>query len=465
MRIQFPVLIAVVFLFLFSCKNKPNEYLPATTVLEGQLTSAEAPLIYIDANQTPKAPIDPSGNFVIQCTLDKPGIYPVHIGEAYFNIFLVPGDRLTVTGDVTDLGNLRFKGSHAVENNYLIAFEKLKSSTEDQDFFTFYSRNEADYIQSVNERTQQLVAHQQDFQKANGSFDQLFAELITDEINYDEATLMLNYPSNYEYIFPDSSLQLSDTYDSFLQNIDHDDDEKLSLPSYKNFLLQYLNFEARAENNDSLTPLFENKFKLISQKFQNQKIRDLLYYELLKEGMMTDINGVSTVISEYTKLQQNDSYHEEIIKEYSKWKNLLPGKPSPKWTLKGFDKKQYSSSNFNGEVLYIDIWATWCGPCLRELPSLAKLATHFKSEKGLKFISISIDDTQSEWAKMVKEKQLHGIQLIAENGWNSDIVSDYKINGIPRFIIVGKDGNIINANAPRPSSKEIIQSLKSALQQ
>ncbi|MBP8213746.1 MAG: hypothetical protein KAX53_08370, partial [Saprospiraceae bacterium] len=75
-----------------------------------------------------------------------------------------------------------------------------------------------------------------------------------------------------------------------------------------------------------------------------------------------------------------------------------------------------------------------------------------------------IDDTQSEWAKMVKEKQLHGIQLIAENGWNSDIVSDYKINGIPRFIIVGKDGNIINANAPRPSSKEIIQSLKSALQ-
>jgi hypothetical protein len=43
MRIQFPVLIAVVFLFLFSCKNKPNEYLPATTVLEGQLASAEAP--------------------------------------------------------------------------------------------------------------------------------------------------------------------------------------------------------------------------------------------------------------------------------------------------------------------------------------------------------------------------------------------------------------------------------------
>ncbi|MBP6540855.1 MAG: hypothetical protein KA234_11035, partial [Saprospiraceae bacterium] len=231
MRIQFPVLIAVVFLFLFSCKNKPNEYLPATTVLEGQLASAEAPMIYIDENQTHKAPLDPSGNFVIQDTLDKPGIYPVYIGDVHFNIFLVPGDRLTVTGDLRDLGNLKFKGSHAVENNYLVAFEKLKSSTEDQDFLTFYSRNEADYIQSVNERTQQLVAHQQDFQKANGSFDQLFAELITDEINYDEATLMLNYPSNYEYIFPDSSLQLSDTYDSFLQNIDHDDDEKLSLPS------------------------------------------------------------------------------------------------------------------------------------------------------------------------------------------------------------------------------------------
>ncbi|MBK9736330.1 MAG: TlpA family protein disulfide reductase [Saprospiraceae bacterium] len=131
-------------------------------------------------------------------------------------------------------------------------------------------------------------------------------------------------------------------------------------------------------------------------------------------------------------------------------------------TVKG---KKTGLSDLKGKVVYIDVWATWCGPCLRELPALERLEERFKDDSNIAFVSVSVDADKTAWAKMVKDKNMGGIQLYAEGEWNSSIVTDYKINGIPRFIIIGKDGNIVNANASRPSSKEIVSELKDALKQ
>jgi thiol-disulfide isomerase/thioredoxin len=113
----------------------------------------------------------------------------------------------------------------------------------------------------------------------------------------------------------------------------------------------------------------------------------------------------------------------------------------------------------------MDIWATWCGPCLKEIPSLKSVEKQFEG-KNIEFVSISVDEGRGYkgdvaaaykgWKKMVATKELSGMQLMADNGFASKFIKDYKINGIPRFILIDPDGNIINADAPRPSDPQLV---------
>ena len=83
--------------------------------------------------------------------------------------------------------------------------------------------------------------------------------------------------------------------------------------------------------------------------------------------------------------------------------------------------------------------------------------------KALSFVSISIDQNKDEWKEFVKSEDLKGVQLFAENAFESQFIQDYGIRQIPTFIIVDKEGKIVNADAPRPSSDEITGLLEGLL--
>ena len=131
-----------------------------------------------------------------------------------------------------------------------------------------------------------------------------------------------------------------------------------------------------------------------------------------------------------------------------------------------------SLSDLKGKYVYVDVWATWCGPCLREIPSLKEVEKEFHG-KNIEFVSLSVDDGRGfkgdaaaarvGWLEMVKTKELGGVQILADKGWKSEFVQGFKINSIPRFILIDPAGNVVNADAPRPSSpklKELFNSLE-----
>ena len=149
-------------------------------------------------------------------------------------------------------------------------------------------------------------------------------------------------------------------------------------------------------------------------------------------------------------------------------RSALPkGTPSPTFVnYENFAGGNTSLSDLKGKYVYMDIWATWCGPCIKEVPSLKKIEKQFE-DKNIEFVSISVDEGRGYkgdakaaylgWKKMVAEKELGGMQLFADKGFMSDFIQAYQIKGIPRFILLDPNGNIVNADAPRPSSPQLVE--------
>ena len=131
---------------------------------------------------------------------------------------------------------------------------------------------------------------------------------------------------------------------------------------------------------------------------------------------------------------------------------IAKGKPSPKFSYPDVNGKVVSLDDLKGNYVYIDIWATWCTPCLNEIPYLKEIEKEYH-DKNIKFVSLSIDkqEVKDKWKQMVVEKELSGIQIMADNNFESEFIQAYGINAIPRFILIDPNGNIVSNNAPRPS--------------
>jgi thiol-disulfide isomerase/thioredoxin len=161
-----------------------------------------------------------------------------------------------------------------------------------------------------------------------------------------------------------------------------------------------------------------------------------------------------------TKSQQNKLRDMELALYDAK-----DGSPAIDFKFADKDGKQVALSDFKGKLVYIDIWATWCGPCKQELPHLKKLEEEYHNNKNIVFLSVSTDASKDhqKWKDYLVSEKLTGVQLFAGDNALNGIVKPYKVVGIPRFVLVGKDGTIISSNAPRPSSSEIRPLLKSYL--
>ena len=142
----------------------------------------------------------------------------------------------------------------------------------------------------------------------------------------------------------------------------------------------------------------------------------------------------------------------------------LNNAPSPTFNYENHKGGMTKLEDLRGKYVYVDVWATWCGPCIAELPSLKKVEEKFH-DKNIEFVSISIDTKKDyeKWKKFVVTKELGGIQLFADNDWNSDFVKAYGITGIPRFILIDPTGKIVNASADRPSNPALTTQLEALL--
>lgn len=142
----------------------------------------------------------------------------------------------------------------------------------------------------------------------------------------------------------------------------------------------------------------------------------------------------------------------------------MEGLVSPSFDYENHKGGKTKLEDLRGKYVYIDVWATWCGPCIAEIPHLKKVEEKYHG-KNIEFVSISVDVEKDydKWKKMVTDKQLGGVQLYADKNWTSDFIKAFGINAIPRFILIGPDGKVIKADAARPSSVSLTELLDGLL--
>jgi thiol-disulfide isomerase/thioredoxin len=165
-------------------------------------------------------------------------------------------------------------------------------------------------------------------------------------------------------------------------------------------------------------------------------------------------------VAQRTELIAADSQQMEVYFQQKMANAKMNNAASPAFDYENHKGGKTKLADFKGKYVYIDTWATWCGPCRAEIPFLQKAEEKYKG-KNIEFVSISVDVKKDyeKWKKFVTDKNLGGTQLFADNDWNSEFIKAYGINSIPRFILIDPKGNVIDADAKRPSDPGLLTQL------
>ena len=147
---------------------------------------------------------------------------------------------------------------------------------------------------------------------------------------------------------------------------------------------------------------------------------------------------------------------EEILAEIEKDREKLK-EADGKFRLNDVEGNKIAIEDYIGKVVYVDVWASWCGPCIKQMPAAKALKEKFTAEEKeqIVFMYISIDDHESRWKGAIEKHGIKGIHLHSPGGWNSAVTQKFSIRGIPRFMLFNKDGELVEPEAKRPSDETL----------
>ncbi len=417
-------------LFLFSCTQKEE---PSYSVINGTIENNSAENVVIRGNDMEvKTPISPEGKFSDTLHLKNDGFYQLYVGRERTEIYLEKGKNLTVDIDAREFDeSLKFSGDLANVNNYLA--QKYLWNEKHLDFKDLYSSDEDTFMKKLDANQKSLDS----LYATNNISNPNFEKISKKEDLYSKATQIETYLDAHRYLTGIEDYQVGSTFYDPLKEINFKDTVAYrNSTAYQNLLDAHFN---RLVNEDTYesgdndhTLLFVKK---VDDSLPDGYAKDKIMVDYLQFGLKPNKN-MDEVFNIYKNSNPNPENLVKLTERYNKLKTITEGKPSPTFDYENYKGGTTSLADLKGKYVYIDVWATWCGPCLREIPALKETEKDYHG-KNIEFVSISIDEPKDyeKWKQMVNDKSLAGIQLMADNNWNSKFVQDYGIFGNPPIYI------------------------------
>ena len=448
------LLILLLAISIVGCKQEPKvDY----ALFSGKIENANADKLTVKGFEFEKEiSINNDGTFADTLRLTEAGFYSFSVGRESSSIYLKNGDALSLTLNTLMFDeSVKYTGVGSVENNYL-ASKYMNNETMMGESPVFYSLDESAFKNKLDEIFNSNKTALNNLKDADEDF-------ITSELKnleYDTYMSLNSYEQAHVYYTKNEAFKVSDSFlPEALKNMSYDDATAYkNSSSYKQLAYSYTMNTLFDKLGDDYNNASGEDLKSVSEIKIPALKNDVVSY--LGKFMVSPANPNMKSIYEFLSANSTDEkFKTELSTTYNKVKALVKGMPSPQFTnYENHKGGETSLSDLKGKYVYVDVWATWCGPCKREIPFLKEIEKQYHG-KNIEFVSTSIDvaNDHSTWVEMVKEMQLGGIQHFADNNWKSKFVTDYGIEGIPRFILIDPNGNIVSADAPRPSDPKLVE--------
>ena len=174
---------------------------------------------------------------------------------------------------------------------------------------------------------------------------------------------------------------------------------------------------------------------------------------LTNNGCNNELLEIRTLIERNTA---DSKLKQKIIALYDMYATIMPGMQAPDVKFKDAEGNSYSIGDFKGKVTVIDVWATWCSSCLKNMPQFMELKKEFEGNNEVAFFTVSTDDDElkERWIAAIKKHNMGSmLNLLPDRSAVEQFENAYFVSSVPRYIVIDKEGRIVSAFAPKPGEE------------